>query len=88
MPSVCSRCIKDRSLAKYIEENAYAYECFYCGKEWKTPRILDLDKLLRHMRERIEVEYEDAANSVGYESREGGYLLATMGGYDLLFASV
>ena len=86
MPSVCSRCIEERSLAKYIEENAY--ECFYCGKEWKTHRTLDLDKLLRHMCERIEVEYEDAANSVGYESREGGYLLATMDGYDLLFASV
>jgi hypothetical protein len=36
------------------------------------------------MRERIEVEYEDAANSVGYESAEGGYQLSTMDGYELL----
>ena len=37
-----------------------------------------------HMRERIEVEYEDAANSIPYDSGEGGYQLATMDGYDIL----
>jgi hypothetical protein len=36
------------------------------------------------MRERIELEYEDAANSVGFEGAEGGYLLSTMDGYELL----
>ncbi len=36
------------------------------------------------MRERIEVEYEDAGNSVGWESREGGFQWHTMDGYELL----
>jgi hypothetical protein len=36
------------------------------------------------MRERIEMEYEDPANSVGYETAEGGYQLATTDTWDLL----
>lgn len=84
MSAVCSRCINERSLAKHIEKNASDYQCSYCGESWEKPRAMDLDELLRHMHERIEMEYEDAANSVGYESREGGYLLPTMDGYELL----
>ena len=84
MPSVCPRCINERSLAEYIEENASEYECTYCEEARERPSAMDLDELLRHMRERIEMEYEDAANSVGYESREGGYQLPTMDAYELL----
>ena len=87
MPSVCSRCINEPSLAKYIEENASEEQCSYCsyrGTAWEWPRAMDLDELLKHVRERIEVEYEDAGNSVGWESREGGFLLSTMDGYELL----
>jgi hypothetical protein len=36
------------------------------------------------MRERIEMEYEDPANSVGYETAEGGYQLPTTDTWDLL----
>ena len=84
MPSVCSRCINEGSLVKYIEENASENECSYCGEEWEWPRAMDLDELLKHMRERIEMEYEDAGNSVSWESREGGFQLSTMDGYELL----
>ena len=84
MSSVCSRCINERSLAKYIEENASEDECSYCGEEWEWPRAMDLDDLLPHIRERIETDYEDAAESVGYATREGGYLLPTMDAYELL----
>ena len=87
MPLVCSHCIDEPCLAEYIEENASEDECSYCDYRragWELPSAMDLDELLAHMRERIEMEYEDAANSVGYESREGGYLLPTMDGDDLL----
>jgi hypothetical protein len=36
------------------------------------------------MRERIATEYEDAANSVGFETAEGGYLLPTLDAHELL----
>lgn len=87
MPSVCSRCINERSLEKYIEEKATEDECSYCGYRRavsERPGAMDLDNLTRHMRERIEVEYEAAGNSVGWESREGGFLLSTMDGDELL----
>lgn len=84
MPDVCPRCIQHSSLAAYISANASIEECTYCGREWKRPRAMPLSELLAHMRERIEMEYEDAANSVGYESAEGGYQLSTMDGYELL----
>lgn len=88
MPSVCSSCINEPSLAKYIEENASEDECSYCSYRraaWELPRAMDLDELLTHIRERIEMEYEDAANSVGYATSEGGYLLLTMDAYELFW---
>src|SRR5690349_19563576 len=81
---VCPACIEHPSLAGYIEENASSEECSYCGRIWKKPRAIPLSELLAFMRERIEIEYEDAANSVGYETAEGGYQLSTMDGYELL----
>ena len=84
MASVCSQCIGEPSLAKDISRYADEYECTYCGNSWSTMCALDLDELLAHMRERIEVHYEHAANSVGYDSGEGGYQLETMDGRDLL----
>ena len=84
MKSVCSQCIGEPSLANYISLYADEYECTYCGHSWSTTRALDLDQLLAHIRERIEVHYEDAVNSVGYDSGEGGYLLPTMDSHDLL----
>ena len=84
MASVCPACIEHPSLANYIQATPSVNECSYCGKKWKRPRGVPLRELLAHMRERIEVEYEDAANSVGYESAEGGYQLPTLDGYELL----
>jgi hypothetical protein len=65
-------------------ENANADHCDYCGRKWKRTRAIELEDLLSFMRDRIEVEYEDAANSVGFDSGEGGYQLPTMDGYQLL----
>ena len=84
MASVCPRCIEHSSLAVHIRIDASVHECTYCGPRWTRPRPMPLDELLGHMRERIEMEYEDAANSVGYETAEGGYQLSTMDGYELL----
>ena len=84
MSFICPSCIQHPSLAAHISENASERGCSYCGRTWKRPRAISLRDLLAHMRERIEVEYEDAANSVGYEGAEGGYQLPTMDGYNLL----
>ena len=86
MASVCTRCIQHASLAGYISNNASEYECAYCDQRWNRPQAISLDDLVTFMMERIETEYEDAAERVGYASSEGGYLLETMDGYELLGA--
>lgn len=84
MKSVCYRCIQDASLGSFIKANADQAHCDYCGKQWKKPQAMELHDVLHHMRKRIAYEYEDAANSVGYDSGEGGYQLPTIDSYELL----
>jgi hypothetical protein len=86
MSFVCPECIVEPTLAEFIRANASSKECTYCEQSSDEPIALSLDELLEYIRERIEVEYEDAANSVGYETAEGGYLLPTMDGHKLLAA--
>lgn len=84
MSSVCPRCIEEPALAEYITENASESTCDYCHRKWKKPRAMNLSELMPLIRGRIEMLYEDPANSVGYETAEGGYLLATTDSYDVL----
>lgn len=77
--SVCGRCIEEDSLAIYINGHASVRRCSFCSRRSSKRFIaMPLNELLDHICERIECEYEDAAEGVGYESAEGGYLLPTM----------
>jgi HEPN/RES N-terminal domain 1 len=80
---VC-RCIEEPGLADYIRENASHKECAYGGKQWKKARAVPLDDVVQWIRHRIEAEYEDPANGVGYETAKGGYQLATTDTWDHL----
>lgn len=84
MSYVCAECIGERWLAAYINEHADQTECDFCDETSDDPIAIDLDDIMGHIRERIECIYEDPANSVGYESAEGGYLLSTMDTYEVL----
>ena len=84
MPSVCSHCIEERWLASYVTDNASENECDYCDRKSTRPIAVPLHELTPHIQERIECLYEDPANSVSYETAEGGYLLPTMDSYDVL----
>lgn len=81
---VCYRCIEEPGLENYIRANASHNECAYCRKRWKTARAMALSSVVHWIRHRIEAEYEDPANGVGYESAEGGYQLPTTDTWDLL----
>lgn len=82
--SVCSRCIGEAALAAWIKARAIHRECSFCGRRGRRPIAIPVGDLLCYMSERIGLEYEDANNSVGWDSSEGGFLLPTMDGYDLL----
>jgi hypothetical protein len=84
MSYVCAECIRERWLAAYIKANADQNECDFCGETSDDPIAIELGDIIDHIRERIECIYEDPANSVGYESAEGGYQLSTIDTYEVL----
>lgn len=84
MSRVCADCITERWLAGYVRENAREHECDFCENTSDDPIAVDLEDIMGHIRERIEMIYEDPANSVMYETAEAGYQLATMDTYEVL----
>ena len=84
MPSVCARCIEEKWLVSYIGANASENECDYCERKSKHKIAVPLHELTPHVIERIECLFENPANSVGYDSSEGGYQLSTTDSYDVL----
>ena len=85
MSYVCADCIKERWLADYIRTNANQSKMGILLARHQTlqSRLISTD-IIDHIRERIGCIYEDPANSVGYESAEGGYQLSTMDTYEIL----
>lgn len=85
---VCPDCVDDYAIKEFIHDNAEAHTCSYCGMtaedETGEPIAADFDSVASFIRRLIRGSYEDPANSVGYGSAEGGYLLPTMDGWDLL----
>lgn len=68
---VCSRHISDYAVRNFIKESEQKGKCSYCDKKGKIVTFLELMKLIMFG---IELMYEDAANWMPYDSREGGYL--------------
>lgn len=82
--NVCAQCFDDYAIAKFIENNAEEKKCDYCGKKSRKVISVNVNNVIEFMSEGIHREYEDAANSVAYCSREGGYQLSTMDSNDLI----
>ena len=81
---VCASCIDEDALKEFIEWNADETYCDFCGESYDKDYSIPIDDLLKHMRECISREYDDAANWLSYESSEGGYQGPTIDAYDLI----
>ena len=81
---VCASCIDEDALKEFIEWNADETYCDFCGESYDKDYSIPIDDLLKHMRECISREYDDAANWLSYESSEGGYQWPTIDAYDLI----
>ena len=68
---VCSRHISDYAVRNFIKGSEQKGKCSYCDKKGKIVTFLELMKLIMFG---IDLMYEDAANWMSYDSREGGYL--------------
>ena len=78
---ICVKHIKDNSIKQFIRKNYSHGYCDYCEKELK---VVSLEDLLEFIMSGILKFYQDAANFMGYNSREGGYLGRTYSVDDLI----
>ncbi|OSZ79038.1 hypothetical protein CAP35_12545 [Chitinophagaceae bacterium IBVUCB1] len=80
--NVCSSHINDYAIKRFISRKGVKGECSYCGKE---RNVVELEELMFFVMEGISQFYQDAANFMGYNTREGGYLGETYDGQELLY---
>lgn len=83
---VCAKCFEDETIREFMAERATQKRCSYCRRFSRNALAAHMDEVLEFIAEGINYEYEDAANSVHWESAEGGSTLATMDSWDLLEA--
>lgn len=68
---VCVKHFEDKYIRKFIRQNYDDGFCDYCQKDLK---VVELEDLMKFIMSGISNFYEDAANFMGYNSQEGGYL--------------
>ncbi|HYU54291.1 MAG TPA: HEPN-associated N-terminal domain-containing protein [Gemmatimonadaceae bacterium] len=84
--TVCGVCLSEPDyLSNLIAANATATECSYCGRVTEEPSAMLMEDLIDVISGAVSEEYEDAADSVPYESAEGGYQMTTYTSDELLY---
>ncbi len=71
----CTNCFSEFEIINFIESEGVIGDCDYCHS--RNVNICDVVDVGSFIMEGVERHYEDAANQVGYDSSEGGYLLPT-----------
>jgi hypothetical protein len=77
---VCSKHIDDYAIKDFIKSSNRKGKCSYCTKNGK---IVSLKELMELVMSGINFIYEDAANWMSYNTREGGYLGRTYDNYEI-----
>src|SRR6266496_3193654 len=72
--NVCASCLEDTGLQDFAKAHGQIQSCDYCGSTPKTPSIVDLESVVEFMRDIISHEWCDPAETLPYESAEGGYI--------------
>jgi RES domain-containing protein len=70
---VCAQCFTDEAIRQFIEGQATATTCDYCGRSADQPIAAEMDDVLEVIANGIFVEWSDAVDELPYESAEGGY---------------
>jgi hypothetical protein len=71
--SVCADCFRDESLRAVVADAIGDETCSFCGATSEDGVAAPLEAVVDHVSQCIHQHYEDAANSLPYESAEGGY---------------
>jgi hypothetical protein len=78
----CVGCFDEPEIKNFIESFDTIGNCDYCGT--KRTNVADISEVAQFIRKGVERVYEDAVHSVGWDSAEGGYQLATRDMQDIL----
>lgn len=78
---VCHECTQDYALKNHIKKDGLRNICDYCGKDRKCVR---LDHLMYTIMSGIKSVYDDANETLGWDSSEGGFLGSTYTNYELI----
>jgi HEPN/RES N-terminal domain 1/RES domain len=68
---ICIKHFTDKSITNFIRKHYSDGYCDYCEKNLK---VVEFEDLMNFIMDSISNFYEDAANFMSYNSREGGYL--------------
>ncbi len=85
--TVCSDCFEDSAIKQFIEDYSNSNQCSYCDSKKPNTKACDFEKVVVHVLNSIKCEWGEASDEgVGWESREGGWLGASVyNTYDLLY---
>jgi hypothetical protein len=81
---VCTACINDDGIRSFIEGSAESDTCSFCGATSDDPIAAPVRDVARYMEQCLAPHFEDPANSLPYESAEGGYQGTTYSTQELL----
>ena len=81
---LCAACFDDIGIASFIEQHVESKTCSFCGAISKRRIAAPIAEVLDYIESCINGPYEDPANSMGYDSSEGGYLGTTYSIEELL----
>ena len=70
---VCGACFNDDGLKEFVSAHAGENECSFCGAVSDEPIAAPIDEVIDYIGECIGRYYDDPANTLPYESAEGGY---------------
>ncbi len=82
--NVCEKCLPEPDLADLIRQKALSTQCSYCRRNDISPIAAEMDEILSVICEGIEYEWMDPADGVPYNGREGGYLVSSYTGRELI----
>lgn len=84
---VCSDCFGDECIKGFIESQAGALKCDYCGKESSEPIAADIDEVIEYIRDCISTEWGDPDNE-GVPVEDGQYVWPVKDSYELFYDEI
>jgi hypothetical protein len=82
---LCSDCVSEKFLAEWVEANATATTCTFCGREDEEPIAASFDDFVGVVHGGISFEWNHPDNEgIMYISAEGGYQAPVYDTYDVL----